>query len=520
MSKFNTKTPVSRKGTGALKTSGVKTKTHEGGDAFALDAKSELFTLAVTNMVGQDTFYEKAGGRDERFRSLIHEVTKSDPAWVARFIPWLRSEANMRSAAVVAAAEYVKAGGEGGRTVIRETLSRADEPSELLAYWMGRYGKRFPAAVKRGVADAIKGLYNDYTVQKYDSKNRDVRFGDVIQLVHPSPDNDEQSRVFKSALDRRYGNEIEVKSERNEESERLASDLRSGSFDWDTLTERLEKAGWTWERLSSYVTMDRRAWEAIIPTMGYMALLRNLRNFEEAGVSADARKYVRNVLADPERVAKSRQFPYRFYTAWKNSNQTLWGAALTDALDASVSNIPVFDGTTLVLIDDSGSMQGAWRARDSVSPAEKAGVFGGAIALRNPDTTTVVSFESDSHVVPHKGKSVMDIVRDSTGRGGATNTDGALVKHWKGQDRVIILTDMQAWPASEGGAYRGYGYGRYVNQRFTGNPKFMYNFDLAGYGRSNFEVGKNGRFLLAGFSDAMFKAVPLLERGQSHDWPF
>ena len=28
-----------------------------------------------------------------------------------RFVPWLRNEANMRSAAVVAAAEYVKAGG-------------------------------------------------------------------------------------------------------------------------------------------------------------------------------------------------------------------------------------------------------------------------------------------------------------------------------------------------------------------------------------------------------------------------
>ena len=35
-----------------------------------------------------------------------------------RFVPWLRNEANMRSAAVVAAAEYVKAGGPHGRNVI------------------------------------------------------------------------------------------------------------------------------------------------------------------------------------------------------------------------------------------------------------------------------------------------------------------------------------------------------------------------------------------------------------------
>src|SRR4051794_26873352 len=41
--------------------------THEGGPAYSRDVKGELFLLAVTNMVGEDTFYESAGARDERF---------------------------------------------------------------------------------------------------------------------------------------------------------------------------------------------------------------------------------------------------------------------------------------------------------------------------------------------------------------------------------------------------------------------------------------------------------------------
>src|SRR5215467_4959281 len=48
--------------------------THEGAAGFARDAKSELFLLAVTNMVGENTFYEAAGDRDSRFSALVREV--------------------------------------------------------------------------------------------------------------------------------------------------------------------------------------------------------------------------------------------------------------------------------------------------------------------------------------------------------------------------------------------------------------------------------------------------------------
>src|SRR3954449_4048540 len=102
-------------GPGATLTSPVRAVrralTHEGGPAYARDVKGELFLLAVTNMVGEDTFYESAGARDERFRGLIHAATQEDADWVARFVPWLRGVANMRSASVAAAVEYVRAGG-------------------------------------------------------------------------------------------------------------------------------------------------------------------------------------------------------------------------------------------------------------------------------------------------------------------------------------------------------------------------------------------------------------------------
>ena len=62
----------------------------------------------------------------------------------------------------------------------------------------------------------------------------------------------------------------------------------------DGAAERLRAAGMTWEALAGWLQgpMDAAAWEAVIPSMGYMALLRNLRNFDEAGVSDEVAERV------------------------------------------------------------------------------------------------------------------------------------------------------------------------------------------------------------------------------------
>src|SRR5262245_25504518 len=79
--------------------------TAEGAPGFTREPRHELFLLAVSNMVGEDTFYEGAAARDARFRDLIATVAVDDPDWFARFVPWLRTGAMLRSASVVAALE-------------------------------------------------------------------------------------------------------------------------------------------------------------------------------------------------------------------------------------------------------------------------------------------------------------------------------------------------------------------------------------------------------------------------------
>ena len=69
--------------TAPIRTLRRPTLTHEGGAGFLRDAESELFLLAATNMVGEDTFYERADKRDARYVDLVHAVTSSNPAFLA-----------------------------------------------------------------------------------------------------------------------------------------------------------------------------------------------------------------------------------------------------------------------------------------------------------------------------------------------------------------------------------------------------------------------------------------------------
>src|ERR1044072_2467334 len=129
-------------------------KTHEGGPGCARSAQGALFLLAVSNMVGEDTFYEKAGDRDSRFVELVHAVAVADPQWMTGFLGWLRGEGNMRSASLVGAMEAARAmlaaKIPGPRQMVGSVLQRADEPGEALAYWTSRYGRAIPKPVKRG----------------------------------------------------------------------------------------------------------------------------------------------------------------------------------------------------------------------------------------------------------------------------------------------------------------------------------------------------------------------------------
>lgn len=513
MAKFSN---TSTKPKSPVKTSPRRTTvTHEGAPAYVRDAKSELFLLAVTNMVREDTFYETAQTRDARFTTLVHQVTKEDPAWLDEFIPWLRLSGLMRSAAVVAAAEYVKAGGPNGRAVVSSSLQRADEPAEILAYWAQVHGRNFPMALKRGVADAVGRLYTEYSALKYDGQSRDWRMGDVIELTHPKPADRHQGLLYKYLLDQRHhkdGNPDGRTLKMLRAHEKLVSvpvDKRREFWTNRDNQPLISMAGVNWEWLSSWLPggMDKDAWEGVIPNMGYMALLRNLRNFDEAKISSKLASYIAHRLEDPKQVAKSRQFPYRFWSAYKQVGAN-WREPIQKALQLSTGNVPELDGRTLVLTDTSASMGSPISHNSSICHYEIAGLF--AAAVTSKSEVDLVSFAQSASPIPFEEDgsvlSIIEAVHKHNGRDGHATQIGEGLKFYKKglHDRVVVFSDMQTMVP---------------NYALPDAP--VYVFNTGGYGATPYKTGVAGNVHeLGGFSDASFKLIPLLERGEDAGWPW
>ncbi|MGE7438466.1 TROVE domain-containing protein [Kitasatospora sp. NPDC001175] len=548
MSRFNTRTTRPAVSS-PIRTTGAATRTYEGAAGHLRDERSELFLLAVSNTVGTDTFYEKAGDRDDRYVQLVRQLAVEDPAWTYNLLHWLRTDGNMRTASLVGAAEFVKARLDAkaddlvlrpaqqgvNRLVVDAVLQRADEPGEFLAYWTSRYGRNVPKPVKRGISDAVQRLYNGRALLKYDTDSKGYRFGDVLNLVHATPHADKpwQGGLFKYALDRRHNPDTALPPDRdrlltaNREllalpiAERRAVVTEPGGI------ERLSAAGLTWEALAGWLQgpMDAAAWQAVIPSMGYTALLRNLRNFDQAGVSDEVAEQVAATLAAPEAVAKSRLFPFRFWAAYKHTHSLRWGHALEKALAHSLANVPSLPGRTLILVDRSPSMFPGYGFstpnKSDIPLAEQAAVFGAALAARAADPTLVeFGMHSNCIDVP-RGGSVLRLI-EQFGRIDGTDIPSAVKEHYRDHDRVVIVTDEQTrpgWlPSNCHGHWGGMPETRIDDLIPARVPVYMWN--MAGYKPGAMPSGSGNRHTLGGLTDAAFSLIPLLDAGRDAKWPW
>jgi hypothetical protein len=516
-----------------------------GAPGYARDLQSELFLLAACNLPGEKAFHEGTDARVTRFRDLVREASATVPDWTAALLPYLRGPGNLRLAPVEAAAEYAwarrdeaEAGREAVnpptatvRKVVDSVLQRADEPAEVIAYWLARYGRKMPIGFKRGVADAVLRLYTERSLLKYDTREAAVRFGDVIELVQPRYTGTVygtwRDELYRYAIERRHGRDNAIPPKLA--MIRANAGLRKAAADWPRLLldpGALESAGMTWEdalSLAGSRVPKAELWEALVPSMGYMALLRNLRNLDEAGVSDAVAERVIAKLTDPEQVANSRQFPFRFLSAYRAVPSLRWAYPLEKALNASLANVPALKGQTLVLVDRSPSMWDQKFSEHSDMPwADAAALFGAAVALR-AEHADLVEFWGMSRVVPFRtADSALKLTERFSFQPepGGTDIPSAVRVHLRPHHaRVVIVTDeqTQAGYLPSNMAYNGGSPPTLIDDLVPKSvPLYMWNF--GGYKHGAAPSGTGNRVTLGGLSDSAFRLIPMLEAGRDARW--
>lgn len=502
-----------------------RTQTFEGGKAVVFKPEHELVLTAAVTYAGEDTFYESAKDRTDRLVSLVHEIAGKTNVDFPTLVSDLRSKYNIRSAAILIAAEYARwvylyADNDEkvyrkARQAVDAACQRADEPAEFVAYWQGKFGTQngphvkahLPKYVKRGLADACVRLYNQRSALKWDSSTRAVRMGDVLNLVHPQPKDETQTELFKFLLDQRHHKDgwdtVESTAlgflQTHHEVANVPQDSRR-QFIRTYGPGVLNGAGFTWERLSSWLPggMDKEAWEWAIPQMGVMALLRNLRNFDQAGISDGMVDVVIDKITSAEDVQASRIFPYRAYTAYAQAPSDNWKRALNKTVDLASASVPQLD-RTLCLIDMSGSMQGRVSSRSVINRVDLAALQALSVAKRSDNVDVVLYGVESRELVGIDGnwrsKSVLNMVDAISKRigivGHATFGHSAIHKHFNAyrHDRVIMFTDDQQHDDSS--------LSRHVPEIIT--------FNLGGYAAHT--TWGPGRYTIAGFSDQVFATL-------------
>lgn len=189
-----------------------KIKTFEGSKAYKLSAREELFDLVSTCMFS-DSFYESKDSTLNRLKELIKLC---DPQFVAKLAIYCRTKLNLRTISLILLVELAKihSGDNIVSTAIYKTISRADELTEILAYYQSsnnrnnlpNYSKKLNKMsnqLRKGIGMAFN-KFKRYNFQKYNRDN-EIKFRDALFLTHPKPINEEQKELFKDIANNTLG---------------------------------------------------------------------------------------------------------------------------------------------------------------------------------------------------------------------------------------------------------------------------------------------------------------------------
>lgn len=372
--------------------------THAGGPARGFNPITELERTIASCFLWEKEFYESGESIADRITSL---VARSDPTETSILVRRARHEMKLRHVPLLVIAAMVKANQKPSRETVSSVIQRPDEMGELISI-LWKDGKRsIPKQVKLGIGDAFK-TFDEYQLGKYNRSNANVTLRDVLRLTHPKADTPAQNRLFRAVVEGTLST-----------PDTWEVQLSSGADKCETFTRLLQEG-----------------------RLGYLALLRNLRNMVTAGVD---RVLIANAIR--ARVGAHNVLPFRFISAARHAPSL--ESYLDEALIESLQGQAPMPGMTAILVDVSGSMVGIpVSARSDITRLDAAATLASMITgnrrvfsfsdtvVEVPARLGMAGVEAISHSQPNRGTRLGDAVR--------------YINHNVPCDRLIIITDEQS----------------------------------------------------------------------------
>lgn len=535
------------------------TVNRAGGVAFEIqDAATKLVTMTGGSFFAEPRYYSATGrkelearldvvdGRLQGFASceelddVAREIVStalavadsSEPRDLLAIANWLRNEVNIRLTPqiLLVLASRHPATKPFVKDYATKVVVRPDEVKSCLLAHRFFFGYKCLAnCLDAGLGEALS-KFGEAALMKYDSPHfptwKDVLGWITRKVGSPLPkplaDYFVKGDVSDATPIVKARKELGRKTVLDDEAKLL---IKASRANWEVVLSQFGK------------TDTAKAWECLLELnmLGYMALLRNLRNLLEAKVSQEALQMAADKLSDPDEVRRSRQLPFRFMMAhevlggplpnrYGNARYGRGSRLEVDTYDAghlleaieeatavACERITALPGVTAIFADNSGSMDQTLSDKSKVSVHAVANMLCGMVAKR-AEKPYVCAFATDvAPVTFTKNDTPISIARrvgmaDTHG----CSTNGHLCFEWlmsKGicADRVIMLSDMQCWD--------DYSYGdgdvqgawtRYKRTVPGASKTWFHSVFLNGYGDSPANPRDAKVNLVSGFSEKVF----------------
>ena len=455
MSKFNSTTKGS-----------TKTINYDGLSAYTQFPEKELY-LMVCNSLLENKFYEK---KEDQMIRLIDLIKKVDKEFLCNLIIYVREKMYLRSITHVLVVELARLHKGLASDVIERVCKRPDDMTEILAYQLQKYGKPIPNQIKKGLANAFL-KFDEYQLQKYNAQ-KVVKLKDILFLCHVK------------------GNELTKK----------------------LIEDKLETP-YTWETEISDKGNKKEVWDELVDSgkLGFMALLRNLRNILDVCNGSTVVKVIER-LQNKEEVEKSKQLPFRFWSAYRelqennNPMTSLVLGSLDVACGYSAKNLKL-SGVSFVASDVSGSMQQCISERSKVQYIDIGLVMQGIAKKISPMSITGI-FGDDFKIKNYPVGSVFSpVLNYREGEVGYSTNGYKCIEYLNDNnlkvDNILLFTDCEMYGGSIQSELQKY------KTNINKDVK-VFIFNLAGY--STVQFPENSVYEIGGWSDKVFDYIEAVDK--------
>ena len=488
---------------------------HQGGDSVKLVPELELVALLATGLDGK--YYEKESDREKRLIEVIKQVGKKDPELVAKALVYARSVMGQRSVThvgAVAALSVLSGNPIASRFFTKRDkkeskggiVFRLDDMLEIVSYYFLRNpNKPLPNSIKRGFKRALESA-DTYELAKYQGNGKTISMIDIVNLVHPKP-SEKMQETFKKLMTGELKQFNTAEDKNTKAGQEVAEKVRSGKITKAEAVVELKEA-------------KAENWKQLIEdgSLGYFALLRNLRNIVETASDTVYEKAL-IMLTDEKRVRNSLVFPHQIDIAFEvllnessiNTQRKLsLLTAVNKAYELAIPNLTeLFSyGRTAVVVDTSGSMcQNMTQmngTRINSRAVDKAALVGATLV--KGIGADLYHFSIICSTLSYNPLDTVNTIKNTIinhAHGQDTRFDSIFTALKGKYERVFVISDMQGGDT----LLRGSSYQSYIKE--NGQP-FIYSIDMSGYGTTMFK--QNEKLInLFGYSKDIFEMIKSAE---------